>query len=213
MTRLLIALTLAALPCWGQQYSLPTSDVSASQWAEGAGDADANWFDELDEGFGAGRGSGSGPDDATTYWRNTGTIGSVIRTGMSSLTDPSSSSNHIVRWRWAKHASAGRQIDMDGTFSGCGTSPNPPAETDVTNVYTTHTYTLSAGEADAVTYSGCEVACFGTEVGGGSPRDPVCSAFEFEVPSAGGGGDDTITIFIGSLLFFAWIKTLWGVTL
>ena len=173
------------------QFALPTSDTFVLGWAEGAGDGDANHWDELDEGFGAGRGSGSGPDDATTYWVNTGTKGSPfpLRNGLSSVTDPVGNTGHFIRSDCRKSASGGRQIDL--TIKLYDPSTERAAETfvNVDDVWTAQTHTLTTGEADSIgAYGSLRMETYGTEVGGGGPRNPECSAHEFECPDAPGGG-------------------------
>jgi hypothetical protein len=48
------------------QYGLPIADISLGDSGQCAGNSDGLAYNEFDEGFGAGRGSGSGPDDFTT---------------------------------------------------------------------------------------------------------------------------------------------------
>ncbi|KKM23761.1 hypothetical protein LCGC14_1611840, partial [marine sediment metagenome] len=172
------------------QYGLPIFDMDTAQWTEGAGDGDGDVFDELDEGFGAGRGSGSGPDGATTYWANTGTKGAdfPLATKMNAITDPVTDTGHVYRTHNRKSAAAGRQVDITIRLNQIV----PRASqlfTNVDNVWTTRTDTLTTAEANSITsYAGIELATDGAEVGGGAPRDPQESAQEFECPDPAGGG-------------------------
>ena len=166
------------------QYGLPISDKSSSNVSEGAGDADGDIFDELDEGFGAGRGSGSGPDDATTFWESTGFI-VQIQCNINSLTDPAASTGHIIRSRVRKSASAGKQIDDEIELWQGTTLIAEHTLADISDTWTTHTYTLTAEEADAITdYTALGIQNIGREVAGGAPRDWHLSAQELEVPDA-----------------------------
>lgn len=167
------------------QYALPNVDDAVIDWSEGAGDGDGDAFDEIDEGFGAGRGSGSGPDGATTYWVNDGVVSRILRFEIETVTDPLSSTGHIIRAQWSKSASGGRQIDMTQRIRNLTTTRASSVETDVSNTFSIDAYPLSGAEADSVdSYSNLLHDGFGSEVGGGGPRDPQISAFEFECPDA-----------------------------
>ena len=172
------------------QYALPISDVLTSGWTEQAGDGDA--FDELDEGFGAGRGTGSGPDSRiVSGWRNTGSVGSgfSIRTQLASVTDPLDSTGHIFRSHSSKDLSGGRQVDLTIELFQGGTLKAEETFVDVTDAEITRTHTLTTGEADSITdYADLRIGTYGTQVGGGGPRDPLESAHEFECPDASPGG-------------------------
>ncbi len=209
MTRLLILLWLTLGVCFAQQFALPDSDTSiGSDYVEVVGNDNGSAWDEIDEGFGSGRGSGSGPDDSTTYWRdeNPGNV-DRIQLHVSTVTDPVSSSNHISRWRLKKDASAGRQVDVsemilwqDNNTARCTETSEP---TNIDENWQTHAYTCSGAEADAIAlYSDMHISIGFSETGGGAPRAGDITAMEFEVPSVGGATDDTITIFIGMML--AW---------
>jgi len=81
------------------QYSLPNSTVAKGTWTEGAGDADADAHDELDEGFGANRGDGDGPDDAATYWSAASSASGDLELGIENITDPGHDTGHTIRVR------------------------------------------------------------------------------------------------------------------
>lgn len=170
------------------QYALPTSDVSKGTWVQFAGDGDADAFDELDEGFGAGRGTGSGPDDGTTAWRHGSDIdaGSTIELGLSSVTDPASSTGHVYRTRHTKTNTGGKTLDVtialyqsttliaSQVFAGFDTAS-----------YTTHSDTLSSAEADSITnYGALRIRVTAAWSGGGAARSLRESAVEFECPDA-----------------------------
>jgi hypothetical protein len=112
---------------------------------------------------------------------------------LSNVTDPASSSGHIIRARAGKWNgicsttinAAGQQNDY---ILQLKEGANVRATLTMVNVgaWTTGSYTLSAGEADAITdYSNLSLRGYKVEVGGGSGRDAGASAFEFECPDAG----------------------------
>lgn len=171
------------------QYALPDANISITNWSEGAGDADADWFDELDEGFGAGRGSGSGPDDATSYWysaKGPGNFaGNTIGTALSSVTDPSVHTGHFFRARNQKHSSGGQQIDVRIRLEESGVMVAEGIFT-TTLTWTTNVLSLTEAEAANITdYTALEGQTAAKKVGGGAPRAARESAHEFECPDAG----------------------------
>lgn len=181
-------LFLLCVPAFGQQWGLPTTDDQHVNWSQGAGDGNSTHFEEVDEGFGSGRGSGSGPDDATTYWLTT-TDFAQIRSSLNSVTDPSSSSGHVIRVRRRKSASGGQQQDSINALEQGGTQIAQDNVSNINEVWTTQSYTLTGTQADNITnYGDLHIRTTLDEVGGGSGREYHCSAQELEVPSAGGGG-------------------------
>lgn len=168
------------------QYALPISDVAKEfNWLELAGDGDASAFDELDEGFGAGRGSGSGPDDATTAWREnqgTGATAQIIMR-LGAVTDPSSSSGHIYRTRNRKSAAGGKTVDLVTRLYQNGSEIRNDSVLNINEVWTTRAYTLSSTEADSITdYSLLEISSEFNISGSGAGRQLQESAMEFECP-------------------------------
>lgn len=172
------------------QYALPIADEQTTgPWTQGAGDGDGSFFDELDEGFGAGRGSGSGPDDATTYWVEGGD-GTVIETTLSSVTDPTVHTGHIVRTRNRKNSASGQQIDIFISLNEGAASRASTSFTNVDENWTTRTISLSTAQAGAITsYADLQILTRHDEVGGGQPRSTQESAHELEVPDAPAGAD------------------------
>ena len=175
------------------QYALPTSDNGTTNWTEQSPDgaADGSWFNEFDEGFGAGRGTGVGPD-ITTYWRSpTNPNPESIITNLASVTDPEVSTGHVLRVRIRKTAD-GRQLDVTIQLRQ---NTTVLATVTVTNLdwaasWQTNDgsdYTLSAAEADAITdYSALNVVVTGDVTGGGTGTALDCSTIELEVPDAPG---------------------------
>lgn len=140
------------------QYALPSEDTNnPGSYTTDAGGS-TNLYQRIDEGFGSGRGSGSGPDDTDYIQSPSAPSSAVYVTKFSTLEDPASSSGHVFRNRYSKSAAGGAQINM--TFqlregytneSTLGTLIVQRAFTDVSHTPTTDAYTLSAGEADAIT--------------------------------------------------------------
>ena len=172
------------------QYALPDANASTTNWSQRFGDDDADWYDELDEGFGAGRGSGSGPDNNTTSWDGPNNPSQeIIRTALASVTDPASSSGHIFRTRNAKTNSGGRQIDVVIRLLESGTIRASQPFTNIGTTYTNRTDTLTSGEADAITdYTVLEIETEASVVGGGPGRTAAETTHEFECPDAPVGG-------------------------
>lgn len=164
------------------QYALPDADGFRTGWSEGAGDGDGAHFDEMDEGFGAGRGSGSGPDGATSYWTNDGSLELQIVCAIAEFTDPGANSVSVIRFEWRKDSSGGRQVDMTGTIHDPSTARATAIETNVGATFVTAAHTLSSAEEASLDYVSQNLRVEGAEVGGGGPRDPECSAMEFEGP-------------------------------
>ena len=83
----------------------------------------------------------------------------VYVTRLSDMEDPVSSTNHVVRWRWGKSAAGGATINgtvqlrqgyvNEGT-QGTLIATCASAEV-VPDAFTDDSYTLSGGEADAIT--------------------------------------------------------------
>ena len=179
------------------QYGLSNGNAGCGGGcSEGAGNGNGFWWDELDEGFGAGRGSGSGPDDATTYWSGptAPSASEGIRTTIGTVLDPVTDLGHIVRTRNKKSASGGQQIDIDVALyetvsTTCDTlRRSSNVGVDIGTTWTTRSITLPSATADAIVDYGA--LCVETDwdaVGGGSPKAGWESAHEFEVPDAPGG--------------------------
>ena len=171
------------------QYALPDANgLALVGWTESAGDGDGDCFDELDEGFGAGRGSGSGPDDATTYWESTAEgAGNFLHTQLEDVTDPVIHTGHKYRGRNRKDSANGRQIDLTIRLDQQLVTKASQTFTNIDNVWTTREDTLSEAEAGTISnYTQLQFRTSVLEVGGGSPREGWESAHEFECPDAGG---------------------------
>ena len=131
------------------QFARPSTDTTLDNWQEDDGTTTAIW-DQIDE---------VAADDAD-YIRTVQTPTSdVYVTQLTSVTDPVSSVDHTVRYRYGKDVAAGDQIDLvvqlrQGYVSEAsqGTLIATVANlTDIAAGWNAGTYTLSAAEADAIT--------------------------------------------------------------
>jgi hypothetical protein len=160
------------------KFGRPSSLIAAGTdlWKDEVGGS-TNIYNSIDE---------VSSSDADYIVSQTNPGGSDIIFGLNQVTDPQSSSGHVIRFRYSKDASAGKQIDMtlqigDSTTADC-LSPGPTF-TDVSSTWTEYSYTLSASEADCITdYSTLQVKVSATGVGGGQARAGRTSWLEFEVP-------------------------------
>jgi hypothetical protein len=155
------------------QQALPISDNTVTNYAEGSGDGDGNAFDEL-----------SVLTD-TDFWTTTNELTNNLIMNLTSLTDPESSSNHIMRSRTRKNAAGGRQIDSRHRLLESGTQRATYTVIAIDQNFTTRTDTITGGEADSITnYGNLEFDVQLLEFGGGSPRTGDCAWQEFETPNA-----------------------------
>ncbi|MCJ2530744.1 MAG: hypothetical protein LN413_00280 [Candidatus Thermoplasmatota archaeon] len=168
------------------QYALPDADLDHVDWTEGAGDANGTHWEELDEGFGSGRGSGFGPDDATTYWRTgNNPNGIFITSKLGTVTDPAVSTGHIWRTRNRKNSAGGTKLDIDIRILQGGIQRGFASFLDMSDTWTTRSDPMTGAEADTITdYSDLEIRTAATKDGGGQGRHAQESAHEFECPDA-----------------------------
>lgn len=180
------------------QYALPDSDVFlGTDWSECSGNSNGEIWDELDEGFGAGRGSGSGPDDGTTAWTSKTTptrqVADTIEVTLSDVSDPGVSTGHIIRIRVVRMRScsgfsSGAEPSAIVTLKqGTTTIASFTASNITGSAWETREYTLTDTEADSITdYTDLRIELI-ADSPGGSGRALGLSAIEFECPDAGGG--------------------------
>ena len=165
------------------QYILPTTGGFPYLWEEGAGDGDIINYDEMDEGFGAGRGSGSGPDDDTTYWKTESNASGAILSagGYNSGTDPGTGTGIKYRTR-EKKLSGAKQVDLEVRFLN-PTTVQVDTYIDIGSSYVTREITLSTAQGDALDWNTTmRIELYVTLSGGGSPTRAATTAHEFETP-------------------------------
>jgi hypothetical protein len=129
------------------QFGRPSTDTTNESYTdEGAGST--NIFNSIDE---------SSASESDFIQSASAPTTDVYVTKLTTLEDPEVSTGHIVRYRYQKDASGGSQIDLvvqlregyvnegtPGTLIASNTHAN------ISNGWTAGTFTLSAGEADAI---------------------------------------------------------------
>lgn len=158
------------------QFARPSSDVTTASWTPSTG---ATLWGVIDE---------STASD-TDFIEGSGTTNDTCEVGLSAVTDPQVNTNHIVRYRYRKNASAGNSRDIrvelyqGGTLIAAGSTHTPTTAT-----WTAGTFTLTGTQADAITdYSDLRLRITQSGSTGGNPnnrRQPQLSWAELEVPSA-----------------------------
>lgn len=162
------------------QFARPDSDIdNPGSWTLSSG---SNIYELLDE--------TSAVDSDEVTLSTTSTTYQEFEVGLSNVTDPASSSGHIVRWRYelagGSMTKAFQMRLMQGTTA--------IATDEVTLVaggtaYTTREYTLSSGEADSITdYTDLRIEIATKRDGFGSATTSGISWLELEVPDAAASG-------------------------
>ncbi len=113
------------------QYGRPISDIATGSWAT------ASLYARIDE---------ASPNDAD--YITSGFASSTCKLGITSLSDPASASDHKISYRHVK-GTIGSSITTMYLYCGA-TLIASQAEAD-SGSFVTHTYTLSAAEANAIT--------------------------------------------------------------
>ncbi len=134
------------------QFARPSADTLVDNWLENDDTTDA-LYTRIDE---------VSFDDADYIKTQLTPTGDVYVTKLSSVTDPVSSINHTVRYRYGKDVAAGDQIDLTIQLRQGYVSEGTPGTliatvatlTNIASGFNAGTYTLSAGEADAITNYG-----------------------------------------------------------
>jgi hypothetical protein len=131
------------------QYGRPSTDTTNESWTDQAAGS-TNIWNSIDE---------SSAND-TDYIQSALTPTSdVYVTKLTSVEDPVSSSNHTVRYRYCKSSAGGDQIDLTVQLRQGYTNEGSPGtliatvgvHTNISETWTAGSYTLSSGEADAIT--------------------------------------------------------------
>lgn len=133
------------------QFARPSTDTTRDNWETETGGT-TNLFQQIDE---------SVANDADYIRTQLTPTNDVYVTKLTSVTDPVSSSNHIIRFRYGKDASAGDQIDLivqlRQGYTNEGAMGTLIASTTLTNIGgfpLAGSFTLSGAEADAITNYG-----------------------------------------------------------
>lgn len=132
------------------QFGRPSTDASIGTYTDEAAGT-TNIYTHIDEDV-------SAPNDADYVRSVLAPANAPYVTKLTTLEDPQSSSNHIARYRYAKDASGGAQIDLTVQLRQGYTNEGSPGtlikewtHTNISNTLATATQTLSAGEADSIT--------------------------------------------------------------
>lgn len=143
------------------QYSTPSADIVDGNWVDQAA-SNVDLYADIVPGTPGSIGSG---DDTTYITSEANPSSSACAFDLSTVSDPVSSSSHVMRWRRAKDAASGGQIDLtlelrqgyvsEGTS---GTLINSYSDTNLTETFATTSDTLTGGEADTITdYSDLQI--------------------------------------------------------
>lgn len=130
------------------QFGRPSTDTTRDNWEEDDGTT-VNIFDQIDE---------VSFDDADFIRTVLAPTNDVYVTELTNLEDPVSSSGHIVRYRYAKSAAGGAQIDLTVQLRQGYTNEGAPGtliaqwvHTNISETVTAAAQTLSGAEADSIT--------------------------------------------------------------
>ena len=157
------------------QVSRPDNDDAIGVWLDEGGGTPL--FDSIDE---------VTPSDTDFIESdNSPAVGETCEIGMSPITDPAVSSGYNLRWRYAKSASGGRNIEIRLALREGTTVIVERIFTLISNSFVQDNYLLSAGEADNISDHGnLNVRCIAIRSGGGAGRRGLISWVELEVPDA-----------------------------
>lgn len=134
------------------QFGRPSTDTTRDNWEEDDGTTTSIW-DQIDE---------SAADDADFIRTVLTPTNDVYVTRLTAVSDPLSSTGHVVRYRYRKDSAGGDQIDLvvqlrQGYVSE-GTPGTLIASATHTNIdgsaWTAGSITLSGAEADSITNYG-----------------------------------------------------------
>jgi len=155
------------------QIARPSSDITAN-WTPTTG---ATLFACIDE--------TSANDDTDAIDTGANPVSLVCEVKFGSLTDPLSSSGHVVRYRFRRGPQGGKNVSLTADLRQGATSIASWAHLDaaIVNSYTTFQQTLSSGQADSITdYTDLRLRLTATTSGGGGNTGVRFTWTELEVP-------------------------------
>ncbi len=123
------------------QYARPSADTVRTAWTDQAAGT-TNIYTTIDE---------TSYSDADYIKTSAPPGANEFETLLSSVEDPLSSTGHTIRWRRQKDAAGGAQIDLTVRLLQGATQITSQADANLANGWTSTAYTLSSGEADAIT--------------------------------------------------------------
>jgi hypothetical protein len=122
------------------QFARPSADTVRTGWTDEAGGT-TDIYTGIDETVA----------EDTEYIKTPTPPGTnEFETLLTSVTDPVSSSNHVMRWRRRKQPSGGAQINMTVRLLQGTTQITSQSDTNLPTSFTDTSYTLSGAEADAI---------------------------------------------------------------
>ena len=149
------------------QFGRPSSDVSAGGWAPSTG---GDLYAVIDEVV-ADVGDYAYVEGADTF-----------EVGLSSVDDPVSSDDHVVRWHWESNGTAGKEYGSV-TLRQSTTTIATRTSLEIPRAGAAGDFTLTGGEADTITdYSLLRLQFSGVDVGGA--EEIRVNWAEFECPDA-----------------------------
>ncbi len=157
------------------QLLRPDADVADGSWTPTGGPTDH--YDCIEE---------ATPNDSE-YLRDAA-ANSTCEIGIESGTDPAVSTGHILHVRMRGAGTGGPERVAIALFEGATQRAVSGNFTNRSGSFADKSYTLTTGEADAITdYTNLTIKLIASNMGGGETVD-VSQAY-FEIPDAGGGGN------------------------
>lgn len=147
------------------QFARPNADIVDGGWFDQDG-SNVDMYKDIDE---------VTADDSTTYIRskNDPVISDPVALDLSDVTDPNSSSDHIVRYRYSRNFVFGNPDPIDLLFelregyvseASQGTLIASKFHGNIGTSWTDGSFTLSAGEANSITdYSDLQIRILAME--------------------------------------------------
>lgn len=124
------------------QFARPSADTVRTGWTDQGGGT-TNIYTTIDE---------ASASDADYIKTPTPPGANEFETLLTAVTDPLSSTGHIMRWRRRKQpASGSAQINLTARLLQGGTQITSQSDTNLPGTFTDTSYTLSGAEADAIT--------------------------------------------------------------
>lgn len=125
------------------QFARPSADTVNTAWTGVGVDTAGNRYQNIDE---------TAASDADYIKTPTPPGTNEFETLLTSVTDPLSSTGHIMRWRRRKQpASGSAQINLTVRLMQTSTQITLQSDTNLPGTFTDTSYTLSGAEADAIT--------------------------------------------------------------
>jgi hypothetical protein len=130
------------------QFARPTADTSIGTYTDQAGGT-SSIYATLDE---------TVADDADYIKSVSAPSNAPYVCKLGTIEDPLSSTGHVVRYRYAKNAAGGAQIDLTAQLRQGYTNEGSPGtliaewtHTNISDSFTTAAQTLTGGQADSIT--------------------------------------------------------------